>query len=158
MNPVTGWGSFNALQLTRAITTYRAYFWNHDRELQWLHTANRQSVVQHRPKKCNGRFSGTGPSRLSVDRALRDFSQGWDSYIYDSTKEATPWERRQLLQWGPQFPNATYGETFMCPSAGQGCHTAQVSILGTNSGGLGFTRHMDRFCLRHGGSGFHRLA
>jgi hypothetical protein len=128
---VTGVGSFNALQLARAITTYRAgdfvapkttftgplvnFWYNTDQIVSW-------TVVDR------------GSSSLPAT-GVGGFTQSWDTYLPDSTSEATPGSGDGFYS-GPQFPNATSGSLFVS-SAGQGCHTANVRSW-DNSGFSGY--------------------
>jgi hypothetical protein len=128
---VTGIGSFNALQLARGITTYRAgdfvaptatftgplvnHWFNTDQTVSWT-VADQGSWG----------LPATG---------VGGFTQSWDSYISDSTSEATPGSGDSFYS-GPQFPNATSGY-LMVSWAGQGCHTANVRSW-DNSGFSGY--------------------
>jgi Pro-kumamolisin, activation domain/Bacterial Ig-like domain (group 3) len=128
---VTGIGSFNALQLARAITAYRAgdfvaptatftgplvnHWYNTDQTVSWT-------------------VADQGSSGLPAT-GVGGFSQSWDAYLPDSTSEASPGSGDSFYS-GPQFPNATSGY-LLVSSAGQGCHTANVRSW-DNSGFSGY--------------------
>jgi len=121
---VTGWGSFNALQLSWAISTYyagdfaaptisfsgppatsTAYTWyNTDQTVSW-------TVAD----SGNGTYPAVG---------VAGFSQAWDQYISDPTTEPNEGTGNSFYS-GPQFPNATSGY-LQLSWAGQGCHYASV--------------------------------
>ena len=121
---ITGWGSFNALQLSWAISTYyagdfaaptisftgppastTAYTWyNTDQTVSWTVT-----------DKGNGTYPAVG---------VAGFSQAWDSAFSDPTSEANQGTGNSFYS-GPQFPNATSGYLLLS-WAGQGCHYATV--------------------------------
>jgi len=121
---VTGWGSFNALQLSWAISTYyagdfaapvvhfsgpaastTAYTWyNTDQTVSWYVTDGG-----------NGTYPAVG---------VAGFSQAWDNYFTDPTTEAHQGTGNSFYS-GPQFPNATSGY-LQLSWAGQGCHYATV--------------------------------
>jgi len=120
-DPVTGWGSFNALQLAWGINTYRAgdfgdpvvsftgpttsHWYNTDQTVSWT-VADTSGLTGYAPNGVAG------------------FSQAWDSDPGDPTSEATPGSGNSFYS-GPQFPNATSG--YLNVSwIGQGCHTANV--------------------------------
>lgn len=120
---VTGWGSFNALQLARAISTYHlgdfgapvvtfsgptvsttANTWfNTDQTVSWTVTDT------------GGGYSPTG---------VAGFSQAWDVAFSDPTSEPYQGTGNSFYN-GPQFPNSTSG-FLKLSSAGQGCHYATV--------------------------------
>jgi subtilase family serine protease len=121
---ITGWGSFNALQLSWAINTYytgdfaapkitfsgpavstTAYTWfNTDQTVSW-------TIVDQN----NGTYPSVG---------VAGFSQAWDSAFSDPSTEAHQGTGNSFYS-GPQFPNATSG--YLALSwAGQGCHYATV--------------------------------
>jgi subtilase family serine protease len=121
---ITGWGSFNALQLSWAINTYytgdfaapkitfsgpavstTAYTWfNTNQTVSW-------TVVDQN----NGTYPSVG---------VAGFSQAWDSAFSDPTTEAHQGTGNSFYS-GPQFPKATSGYLNLS-SAGQGCHYATV--------------------------------
>jgi hypothetical protein len=128
---VTGIGSFNALQLARAITTYRAGDFV-------APTASFTGPLVNHWFNTNQTVSWTvadqGSSGLPAT-GVGGFTQSWDAYISDSTSEATPGSGDSFYS-GPQFPNATSGY-LMVSWAGQGCHTANVRSW-DNSGFSGY--------------------
>ena len=121
---ITGWGSFNALQLSWAINTYytgdfaapkitfsgpyastTAYTWyNTDQTVSW-------TVADQN----NGTYPSVG---------VAGFSQAWDSAFSDPSTEAHQGTGNSFYS-GPQFPNATSGYLKLS-WAGQGCHYATV--------------------------------
>jgi len=127
---VTGWGSFNALQLAWAINTYDLGDFHaptitfsgplsNQGGINWFNTDQTVSwTVADNP----GGYSPTGVS---------GFSQAWDSAFSDPTSEATPGGGNSFYS-GPQFPNATSGYLLLS-WAGQGCHYATVDAW-DNSG------------------------
>jgi hypothetical protein len=132
---VTGWGSFNALQLARAITTYRASYGSTAASFsgytqpvvnQWYNT---DQAVQFT-------ISGTGYGYPST--GVAGFSDDWDNYIYDSSTAARPATGDSFFA-GVEYPNATYGYLYVS-WAGQGCHTAQIRSW-DNSGGGGYNTY-----------------
>jgi len=121
---VSGWGSFNALQLSWAINSYWVgafdpptvtfsgpahtqgadNWYNTDQTVSWSVASNA--------------VSGLNPTGVA------GFSQAWDAYISDPYSEATPGSGNAFYS-GPQFPNATSGY-LQLSWAGQGCHYATV--------------------------------
>lgn len=121
---ITGWGSFNALQLSWAINTYytgdfaapkitfsgpavstTAYTWfNADQTVSW-------TIADQN----NGTYPSVG---------VAGFSQAWDSAFSDPSTEAHQGTGNSFYS-GPQYPNATSGYLRLS-SAGQGCHYATV--------------------------------
>lgn len=129
---VTGWGSFNALQLAWGINAYykgdfaaptvtfsgpagvnpNSYtYFNTDQIVSWTVTDN-------------------GTSGLPAT-GVAGFSQAWDAPISDPTSEATHGTGNAFYN-GPQFPNATSGYLSLA-AAGEGCHYATVDAW-DNSG------------------------
>jgi len=132
-DPVTGWGSINALQLARAITTYRAYYgtttasfsgptlshwYNTDQETTWTVTSAGMDG-----------YASTGVAGYTVD---------WDAYIYDSTTASRPPTGDSYFA-GVEYPNSKTGGAYLS-TAGQGCHTLQVRSW-DNSGGGGYNTY-----------------
>ncbi len=119
-DPVTGWGSFNALQLARAINTYQAgdfglpsTTFSGPTKNKWYNTDQNVSWT----------VADTGTSGLPAT-GISGFSQAWDSDPGDPFSAATPGAGNSFYS-GPQFPNATSG--YLALSwAGQGCHTANL--------------------------------
>jgi hypothetical protein len=122
---VSGWGSFNALQLSWAISTYYAgsfanptitfsgpfsgsngstHWYNSDQTVYFSVTANG-----------NGTYPATG---------VAGYSATWDNYISDPTTEPTPGSGNSFYS-GPNAPNQAFGSLDLA-SAGQGCHFATV--------------------------------
>ena len=129
---VTGWGSFNALQLAWGINTYYLGDFaaptvtfsgpagvspNKD---TWFNT--NQTVSWTVKDNGNGNLGPTGVS---------GFSDGWDVAFTDPRSEATHGTGNSFYS-GPEFPNATSGLLELA-SAGQGCHYATVDAW-DNSG------------------------
>jgi len=120
---VTGWGSFNALQLARAISTY--HLGDFGAPVVTFsgpavsHTANTwfntDQTVSWTVADTGGGYSPTGVS---------GFSQAWDAPFTDSVSEAHQGTGDSFYS-GPQFPNATSGYLKLS-WAGQGCHYATV--------------------------------
>ena len=121
---ITGWGSFNALQLARAISTYDLGDFgapvvtfsgpavSHTSNT-WFNTD--QTVSWTVADTAAGGLSPTGVS---------GFSQAWDTYFSDPTSEPNEGSGNSFYS-GPQFPNATSGY-LQLSWAGQGCHYATV--------------------------------
>jgi len=121
---VSGWGSFNALQLSWAINSY------------WLGAFEAPTVTLSGPAHTQGAdnwyntdqtVSWTVTSNAAAGLSptgVAGFSQAWDSYIDDAYSEATPGSGNSFYS-GPEFPNATSGYLDLA-SAGQGCHYATV--------------------------------
>lgn len=129
---VTGWGSFNALQLAWGINTYYkgdfvaptvtfsgpagvspnyyTYF-NTDQTVSWTVT-------------------DSGSSNLPAT-GVAGFTQAWDAPVSDPTSETTHGTGNAFYN-GPQFPNATSGYLSLA-AAGEGCHYATVDAW-DNSG------------------------
>ena len=125
---VTGWGSFNMLQLAWDINWYTAqanggptvsfngpakYVWhNTDQTVSW-------NIVD------NVGDRGGQPTGIA------GFTQGWDSLPSDVYGEATPGSANSFYS-GPQFPNGTGGclqtgtDNGCSGNTSQGCHTAYV--------------------------------
>jgi hypothetical protein len=122
---VTGWGTFNALQLSWAISSYYAggyanptitfsgpfsgangndHWYNSDQTVYFSVTANG-----------NGTYPATG---------VAGYSAIWDNYISDPFSEPTPGSGNSFYS-GPGAPNQAYGSLDLA-SAGQGCHFATV--------------------------------
>jgi hypothetical protein len=123
---VTGWGSFNMLQLAWAINTYQAgdfgapvvtfsgpttnQWYNADQEVTWS-------------------VSDTSANGLPPT-GVAGFSQSWDSDPGDVFSEPTPGSGNTFYS-GPQYPNATNGcldltGALCAGSVGQGLHTVNV--------------------------------
>jgi hypothetical protein len=127
----TGWGSFNALQLSWAINTYdlgdfgapvitfSGPFSGANGSDHWYNT---DQTVSWTIADTGGGHTPTGVS---------GYSAAWDSYFSDPTSEATPGSGNSFYN-GPEYPNATSGSLDLA-SAGQGCHFATVDAW-DNSG------------------------
>ena len=121
----TGWGTFNALQLSWAISTYSAgafanptitfsgpfsgangsdHWYNSDQTVYFSITANG-----------NGTYPATG---------VAGYTAVWDNYISDPRTEPTPGSGNSFYS-GPGAPNQTFGSLDLA-AAGQGCHFATV--------------------------------
>jgi hypothetical protein len=129
---VTGWGSFNALQLAWSTNTYMAgdfgapvvtysgpatgHWYNTDQTVSWT-VADTSGLPGYAPNGVAG------------------FSQNWDLDPGDVTSESNPGAGNSFYS-GPQFPNATSGSLDLA-SAGQGCHTANVRAWDNSGFGSG---------------------
>lgn len=134
---VTGWGSFNMLQLGWAFNWYHVpgytyptvtfsgpatnHWYNTDQVVSWTVTAPPQ----------NG-YPSDG---------IAGFSQGWDFDPGDAYSEATPGAGNSFYS-GPQYPNATAGcldftGASCAGSVGQGWHTVNVRAWGNEGEGSG---------------------
>jgi hypothetical protein len=121
----TGWGSFNALQLSWAINAYwlgafeaptiafsgpftgvngNDHWYNSDQTVSWTVTSNAE-----------GGLTPTG---------VAGYSAAWDQYFFDPYSEPSPGSGNSFYS-GPEYPNATTGSLDLA-SAGQGCHFATV--------------------------------
>ena len=115
---VTGWGSFNALQLSWAINAYRAgvslgpVITMHGPTLNTWYKADREVTWT---------IADTGHAKPT---GVAGFSQAWDTAIADTAMESTPGAYDGFYT-GPELPGATQGHLFLS-SGGQGCHTVQV--------------------------------
>ncbi len=128
----TGWGSFNALQLARAIL-WESIWDFHGPAVSYSGPAtgvwyNTDRVVS---------WSITDPLISPGVRVagVSGFTQGWDAIPADPYSHSTPGSGDSYYS-GPQFPNALSGY-LMLSWAGQGCHTAHVRAwdnLGYGSG------------------------
>jgi hypothetical protein len=122
---VTGWGSFNALQLAWAINSYYLgafvpptitfsgpfsgangsdHWYNTDQTVSWTVTSNAED--------------GLTPTGVAGYTAV------WDNYIFDPTSEAEQGTGNSFYS-GPEYPNSSSGSLDLA-SAGQGCHFATV--------------------------------
>ncbi len=121
----TGWGSFNALQLSWAINAY------------WLGAFEAPTITFSGPSHTQGAdnwyntdqtVSWTIKSNAEsglTPTGVAGYSSGWDQYFFDASSEATPGSGNPFYS-GPEFPNATTGSLDLA-SAGQGCHFATVN-------------------------------
>jgi len=127
---VTGWGSFNALQLSWGFNTYdlgdfgapTVTFSGPTVSTSSDTWYNTDQTVSWTIADTGGGYTPTGVS---------GFSSGWDTYFNDPTSAATPGSGNAFYS-GPQYPNATSG-SMLLSSAGQGCHYATVDAW-DNSG------------------------
>ncbi len=130
-DPVTGWGSFNALQLAWAINTYEAgdggppqVKFSGPATGAWYNTD--QTVSFTATDTGTTGYPATGISGVSL---------AWDADPGDVTRESTPGAGNSFYT-GPAYPLANSG-SFDLAGAGQGCHTANVRAWdnsGFNSG------------------------
>jgi len=117
----TGLGSFNALQMARAVIAY----WAGDFGNPFVvfsgptpnHWYNTDQSVNWGVGDTTG-LTGFGPVGVS------GFSQAWDADPGDPFSETIPGSGNSFYS-GPQFPNATSGFENIS-WVGQGCHTAHV--------------------------------
>ncbi len=131
---VTGWGSFNALQLAWGFNTYRAGDFGNPvvtftgpTTSKWY---NSDQVVSWTVKDTSG-LTDYAPNGVS------GFTQGWDSIPSDPHSEATPGAGNSFYS-GPEYANATAGcldltGASCSGSVGQGWHYAHVQAW-DNSG------------------------
>lgn len=123
---VSGWGSFNMLQLAWDIN-YAVTADNGTAVVTLVgpatdHWYNKNETITFKVADEGGTFKHAG---------VAGFTQEWDHAPGDVKREATPGEGNTFYS-GPEFPNATSG-TFNLDTAGQGCHTAHVQAW-TNLG------------------------
>ena len=121
----TGWGSFNALQLSWAINAY------------WLGAFEAPTITFSGPSHTQGAdnwyntdqtVSWTVKSNAEsglTPTGVAGYSSGWDQYFFDASSEPAPGSGNPFYS-GPEFPNATTGSLDLA-SAGQGCHFATVN-------------------------------
>lgn len=127
---VTGWGTFNMLQLAWAINYNVAADTGAPEVMitgptkdKWY---NKNETVNWTVTDTGGKFKPTG---------VAGFSQDWDKDPGDVGREAHPGTGNSFYG-GPQFPNGKTG-TLDLGKAGQGCHTANVRAwdnMGLGSG------------------------
>lgn len=114
-DPVTGWGSFNALQLAWAINAYQAggaspkVAYSGPATGTWYNTDQTVTVTV---------------TNNTPNTGIAGVSGLWDADPGDVPSEPTPGAGNSFYT-GPLSPGATSG-TFDLKSAGQGCHTANV--------------------------------
>ena len=129
---VTGWGSFNALQMSWAMNSYflgdfvaptvafsgpfsggngNDHWYNTDQTVSWT-------------------VSDTGEDGLA-STGVAGYSAGWDTSFYDPNSEPNGGDPNSFYN-GPEFANSTSGSLDLA-SAGQGCHYATVDAW-DNSG------------------------
>ena len=121
----TGWGSFNALQLSWGINAY------------WLGAFEAPTITLSGPSHTQGAdnwyntdqtVSWTIKSNAEsplTPTGVAGYSAGWDQYFFDASSEATPGSGNPFYS-GPEVPNGTAGSLDLA-SAGQGCHFATVN-------------------------------
>lgn len=121
----TGWGTFNALQLSWAISTYSAGafanptitfsgpFSGRNGDTHWYNSD--QTVYFSVTANGNGTYPATG---------VAGYSATWDNYFSDPRTEPTPGSGNSFYS-GPGAPNQTSGSLDLA-AAGQGCHFATV--------------------------------
>jgi hypothetical protein len=126
-DPVTGWGSVNALQLSWAINAW----WVGDFGDPYVtFSGPSTSVWYNTDQAVSWTVTDTGVTGLPAT-GVSGFTQGWDSIPGDAFSEATPGSGNSFYS-GPEFKNATTGclslaGGFGCAgSVGQGCHYAHV--------------------------------
>lgn len=126
----TGWGSFNALQLSWGINTYDLgdftapviTFSGPSHTQGAVNWYNTDKTVSWTIADAGGSYTPTG---------VAGFSAAWDIGFSDPTSEATPGSGNSFYS-GPEYPNSTSGSLDLA-SAGQGCHYATVDAW-DNSG------------------------
>ncbi len=121
----TGWGSFNALQLSWGINAY------------WLGAFVAPTITFSGPSHTQGAdnwyntdqtVSWTVKSNAEsglTPTGVAGYSAAWDQYFFDASSEPTPGSGNPFYS-GPEYPNATTGSLDLA-SAGQGCHFATVN-------------------------------
>ncbi len=127
----TGWGSFNALQLSWGINTYDLGDFGAP-VITFSGPSHTQGAVNwyRTDQTVSWTIADTTQSGLTAT-GVAGFSSGWDVGFTDPTSEATPGSGNSFYS-GPEFPNATSGSLDLA-SAGQGCHFATVDAW-DNSG------------------------
>jgi len=125
---VTGWGSFNALQLSWAINAYRAG--DFGAPTAAIYTSATAGVWYNTDQWVEWFLSDTSGDGLPLV-GIAGFTQSWDTYPRDSVSLSRPPVSDGFFT-GPQSPNETYGYEYVS-GAGQGCHTAYVRTY-DNSG------------------------
>jgi len=127
---VTGWGSFNALQLAWGFNTYdlgdfgapKITFSGPSVSTSSDTWYNTDQTVSWTIADTGGGYTPTGVS---------GYSAAWDTAFSDPTSEPHPGSGNSFYS-GPEYPNATSG-SMLLSSAGQGCHYATVDAW-DNSG------------------------
>jgi hypothetical protein len=116
---VTGWGSFNMLQLAWAInynvaadTGAPTIKFSGPKKNHWFDT---DQTVSWTVTDTGGKFRPTG---------VAGYTDKWDEDPGDETSEATPGQGNTFYS-GPAHANETKGSLTVA-AAGQGCHTANV--------------------------------
>lgn len=121
---VTGWGSFNALQLSRAINAYfLGDFVGPTVTFSGPTVSTSSNTWFNTDQTVSWTITDTGSGSLTPV-GVAGFSQSWDTPILDAPSEATQGAGDSFYS-GPQFPNATSGY-LQLSWAGQGCHYAAV--------------------------------
>ena len=119
-DPVTGWGSFNALQLAWAINTYQAGDFGLP---QVKFTGPTTGTWYNVDQTVTFTATDTGTTGAPAT-GISGVSLAWDADPGDVIRESTPGAGNSFYT-GPVFPLANSG-SFDLASAGQGCHTADV--------------------------------
>lgn len=137
---VTGWGSFNMLQLAWAINTYRAGDFGapsvNFSAPATGHWYNTNQVVNFGVADTS---ENGGPAT-----GVAGFSEAWDADPGDVAREATPGAGNSFYS-GPLFPNATSGCLNFTGGSGcaggvsQGWHTANVRAWDNTGVGANYT-------------------
>ncbi len=136
---VTGWGSFNALQLARA--------------MNWFIAADYGAPAITFSGPTTGHWYNTNQTvSYSIADTTADShhangvsgnSAAWDGLYSDFSREATPGYGNSFYL-GPYYANSTSG-SFSLSSAGQGCHTLYVQAW-DNSGEASGVRTYGSVC------------
>lgn len=140
---VTGWGSFNALQLSWAISTYLAgdfgaptvtfaYPSGYSTANPWYNS--NQILTWKVADTNNGKYATVG---------VAGFTQVLDGTINDPVSQATPGTGNSYYS-GPEFPNATTGYMYLA-NMGQGCHKVTVDAW-DNTGFSSGNQKSNFFC------------
>jgi kumamolisin len=117
----TGWGSVNALELSRAFNWEGIYDYNGP-IVSFTNPA--PDVWYNSDQEISWTVSDPIQAGDVVASGVSGFTQGWDSIPSDPFRDTTPGDGDSYYS-GPEFPNATSGYMFLS-WAGQGCHTAYV--------------------------------
>jgi len=127
---VTGWGSFNALQLAWGFNTYDLGDFGAPKITFSGPTVSTNSDTWYNTDQTvSWTIADTGSGYTPT--GVSGYSAGWDTYFSDPTSEPHPGSGNSFYS-GPQNPNATSG-SMLLSSAGQGCHYATVDAW-DNSG------------------------
>jgi kumamolisin len=130
-DPVTGWGSFNALQLAWAINTYQAG----DFGSPYVNFSGPSTGVWYNADQTVSFTAGdTGTSHLPAT-GISGVSYEWDADPGDVFRESIPGTGNSFYS-GPWSPRSSSG-SFDLAGAGQGCHYANVRAWDNSGFGSG---------------------
>jgi subtilase family serine protease len=137
---VTGWGSFNMLQLAWAINTYRAG----DFGAPAVYFSGPSTGHWYNTNQVVGWGVGDTSENGNPATGVAGFSQAWDADPGDVFSEATPGSGNSFYS-GPEFPNATggcldfTGASGCSGGASQGWHTVNVRAWDNTGVGANYT-------------------